>query len=90
MSESKEAGTECHLKVKIEWLGGVQVNQTTRESVVAQRLNNGLLHQIEDAIGIGPARREPDSYAYNGHDDPFPEFFQMAEQRHGVRLLSQH
>ena len=59
MSESKEAGTECHLKVKIEWLGGVQVNQTTRESVVAQRLNNGLLHQIEDAIGIGPARREP-------------------------------
>jgi hypothetical protein len=40
----KQPADEPHLKIEIEWFSWVEIDKAAAKAVVAQCLNNGLLH----------------------------------------------
>jgi hypothetical protein len=79
----KRPGQRGDLQVKIERLGGIQVDKLLRHAVSPESVHDGALHDVVDLLHLPPAGDKSHSHGCNGVNQPAAQFFEVIEKAHG-------
>ncbi len=79
----EESRYACDFQIEIERVDGIEVDEFFRQTVFVQHLDDGALHDIDQAPGREPTADEADDDGDDGIDDALAKLLEMIEEAHG-------